>query len=61
MNIKGMYTEEKHNTLQENISTVLEKVKSNDPIYRKERGKFHIRKFNTFYNVMNRNPGLGSF
>ena len=41
--------------------TVLEKVRSNDPMYRKEREKFHIRKFNSFYNGMNRSPGLGSF
>ena len=39
--------------------TALEKVKSNDPIYRKEREKYHIRKLNTFYQGMNGNPGLG--
>ena len=40
--------------------TVLERVKSRDPIYRKEREKYHIRKFNTFYMGMNGSPGLGS-
>ena len=40
--------------------TTLEKVKSFDPIYRKEREIYHIRKLNTFYQGMNGNPGLGS-
>ena len=40
--------------------TALEKVKSKDPIYRKERENYHIRKLNTLYQGMNRNPGLGS-
>ena len=40
--------------------TVLEKVKSIDPIYRKERDKFHMRKFKTFYKGRDRSPGLGS-
>ena len=40
--------------------TLLEKVKSTDPIYRKERAKYHIRKLNTFYNGMNKNIGVGS-
>ena len=40
--------------------TILEKVKSTDPIYRKERKKYHIRKLNTFNNGINKNLGLGS-
>ena len=28
--------------------TIIEKVKKNDTQYRKEREKFHIRKFNTY-------------
>ena len=40
--------------------TILERVKSTGPIFRKERKKYHIRKLNTFYNEMNKNQGLGS-
>ena len=35
---------------------VLEKVKKNCELYRKEREKFLIRKFNTFYKGMNKIP-----
>ena len=41
--------------------TIIERVKSNDPIYRKEREKYHIRKFNSYHKGMNGSPGLGSF
>ena len=43
-----------------NMSITLERVKSRDPIYRKEREKYHIRKLNSFYMGMNGSPGLGS-
>lgn len=36
--------------------TVIEKVKKNETAYRKECEKFLIRKFNTFYNGLNRTP-----
>ena len=36
--------------------TILEKVRSNDDLYRKEREKYFIRKFNTFYRGLNRQP-----
>ena len=36
--------------------TVLEKVKKNDDLYRKEREKYFFRKFNTFYKGLNRQP-----
>ena len=35
---------------------VLEKVRSTDDLYRKEREKYFIRKFNTFYQGLNRQP-----
>ena len=35
---------------------ILEKVRSNDDLYRKEREKYFIRKFNTFYGGLNRQP-----
>ena len=35
---------------------VLEKVKKSDDLYRKEREKYFIRKFNTFYRGLNRQP-----
>ena len=34
--------------------TVVEKVRSSDPLYGREREKFHIRQFNTYYNGINR-------
>ena len=36
---------------------ILEKVKVNDELYRKEREKYLIRKFDTFHNGMNKNQG----
>ena len=36
--------------------TILEKVKSDDDMYRKEREKYFIRKFNTFYKGLNKQP-----
>ena len=35
---------------------ILEKVRSTDDLYRKERERYFIRKFNTFYKGMNRQP-----
>ena len=37
-------------------ATILEKVKSNDIYYRKERETYQIRKFNTFYCGLNLRP-----
>jgi hypothetical protein len=34
--------------------TIIEQVKQNDTLYREEREHYFIRKFNTFYNGMNR-------
>ena len=36
--------------------TILEKVKSSDPLYGREREKLLIRKFNTFYDGINKEP-----
>ena len=36
--------------------TIIEKVKSTDPLYGKEREKVHIRKFNTYYGGLNKEP-----
>ena len=36
--------------------TILEKVKSSDDSYRTERDKYFIRRFNTFYQGLNRQP-----
>ena len=41
-------------TLSNMNVTILEKVKHFDTLYRKEREKFHIRKFNTFHDGINR-------
>ena len=44
-----------HN-LSDATFTILEKVKKEDELYRKERESFHIRKFNTYYKGINRMP-----
>ena len=36
--------------------TILEQVRSNDPLYAREREKLLIRKFNTFYCGINKEP-----
>ena len=36
--------------------TVLEQVKSNDPLYAREREKLLIRKFNSFHDGINKEP-----
>ena len=36
--------------------TIMEQVRSNDPLYAKEREKLLIRKFNTFYCGINKEP-----
>ena len=36
--------------------TVIEKVKSDDPLYGREREKLMIRKFNSFYSGINKEP-----
>ena len=36
--------------------TVVEKVKSNDKVYRKERERHFINKFNTYYDGINDMP-----
>ena len=41
-------------------ATILEKVTSHDPLYRKERDKYFIHKFNSYHKGMNRSPGVGS-
>ena len=43
-------------SLSDMMVTILEKVKSQDELYRKERESYHIRKFNTFYRGINRKP-----
>ena len=37
--------------------SVIEKVKSSEKLYRKEREKYLIKKFNTYYNGLNKNTG----
>ena len=56
----GRHFNRPEHTLANISMTVLGRVKSTDPIYRKEREKYHIQKLNSFYKGMNGNPGLGS-
>jgi hypothetical protein len=41
-------------TLSDLTVTILEKVRSNDDMYRRERERYFIRKFNTYYKGLNR-------
>ena len=43
-------------SLSDMTVTVLEKVKTSDDMYRKEREKYFIRTFNTYYRGLNRQP-----
>ena len=43
-------------SLSDRTLTVLEIVKSSDDVYRKEREKYFIRKFNTYYKGLNKQP-----
>ena len=43
-------------SLSDMTLTVLEIVKSSDDVYRKEREKYCIRKFNTYYKGLNKQP-----
>ena len=45
-------------SLSDMTVTVLEKVKTSDDMYRKEREKYFIRKFNTYYRGLNRQPQI---
>ena len=57
---KGEHFNQPGHNLSNMKLTILEKVKSKDILYRKEREKYLIRMFNTFHKGMNRSPGLGS-
>jgi hypothetical protein len=43
-------------SLSDMTITIIEKVKSNDDLYRKEREKHFIQKFNTFYKGLIKQP-----
>ena len=43
-------------TISDMKVTVLENIHKSDPEYRKERGTYLIRKFNTFYQGLNKKP-----
>ena len=52
----GEHFNQPGHSLSDMTLTVLERVKSSDDIYRKEREKYFIRKFNTYYKGLNRTP-----
>ena len=52
----GAHFNEKGHGLQHMKVTIIEKVKKMGEIYRKEREKFFIQKFNTYHMGMNRQP-----
>ena len=54
----GDHFNKKGHSLSDLEVIILEQVPSQDPLYRKERERYLIRKFNSFYNGMNKSPGL---
>ena len=52
----GEHFNEPGHSLSDMTLTVLERVKSSDDMYRKEREKYFIRKFNTYYKGLKRTP-----
>ena len=60
-NNKTLYATGEHfnlpgHTYQNMKFTIVEKVKKQDIIYRQEREKYFIQKFNTFYDGINKMP-----
>ena len=53
----GEHFTQKGHSLSDLQVIILEKVSSQDPLYRKERERYLIRKFNSFYEGMNKSPG----
>ena len=45
-------------SLSDMEAVILEKITKTDPLYRKERERYLIRKFNSYYQGMNRSPGI---
>ena len=52
----GEHFNQPGHSLSDMTLTVLERVKSSDDMYRKEREKYFIRKFNIYYKGLNRHP-----
>ena len=52
----GKHFNKEGHTLRDIRATVIEKVKSQEPIYRKKREAHHIRRFNTFFKGINSKP-----
>ena len=52
----GKHFNESGHSLADMKMVILEKVKKNDELYRKECEHYFIRKFNTFYKGLNRQP-----
>ena len=52
----GEHFNEPGHSLENMTITIIEKVKKTEEMYRKEREKMHISKFNTYHNGLNRKP-----
>ena len=52
----GKHFNEKGHNLEDMMVCIIEKVKTSNEQYRKERERFFIQKFNTYHNGMNRAP-----
>ena len=53
----GEHFNKKGHSVSDLEAIILEKIMKTDPLYRKERERYIIRKFNSYYNGMNRSPG----
>ena len=53
----GEHFTSKGHQLSDMVITILEQISSTDPLYRKERERYLIRKFNSYNNGLNKSPG----
>ena len=54
----GEHFNKNGHSLSDLKAIILEKVTSSDQLYRKERERYLIRKFNSYYKGMNKSPGI---
>ena len=52
----GEHFNSRGHSLSDLSITIIEQVKKEGELYRKEREHFHIKKFNTFHKGLNRQP-----
>ena len=54
--VTGFHFKMPRHSIENMQFSIIEQVRKWDKYYRKERGKYHINNFNTYYKGMNRMP-----